>query len=169
MHVLFFTGMTKILVMGGKNSKSVEVISLTNNLMCFDLPDLPLELLAATGQLFDGNRPIICGGLITDVDSIVPDYSCACYELTSSVGSWKNIEPLVTCREHLASALIEEPTNNFNSNSSNSSNSSKKDLLFAVGGVEWRQWLPKEVDVFNGSTWDISRVAHLPLPVFRHC
>ncbi len=57
--------MTKLLVATGNYLKSVEIINLDPEkpkLVCDDLPDLPLGLEGATGNLFEDEIPIICGG-----------------------------------------------------------------------------------------------------------
>ena len=57
--------MTKLLVATGNYLKSVEIVNLDGeepNLVCDNLPDLPLGLEGATGNLFEDEIPIICGG-----------------------------------------------------------------------------------------------------------
>ena len=69
-------GLTKLLVATGFGFKSVEVVNLdenTPNLVCDNLPDLPFVLEGLTGQLYQGSKPILCGGNDLNADS------CDCY------------------------------------------------------------------------------------------
>ncbi len=57
--------MTKLLVATGNYLKTVEIINLDPekpHLVCDNLPDLPIGLEGATGNLFESETPIICGG-----------------------------------------------------------------------------------------------------------
>ena len=67
---------------------SVEVVNLDESdpdLICENLPDFPLKVEGASGQLLDG-IPIICGGATVTLKWT--DY-CACYALTN--GSWVQV------------------------------------------------------------------------------
>ena len=61
--------MTKLLVASGEYPlASVEVINLDTlipNSTCLNLPNLPIPMQGATGQLFKGT-PVICGGQKTE-------------------------------------------------------------------------------------------------------
>ena len=66
-----FPGMTKLLVATGLASKnlryssSVEIVNLDESnpdLICDNLPNLPVSVRSATGKLLNRNRPTICGG-----------------------------------------------------------------------------------------------------------
>jgi hypothetical protein len=110
--------MTKLLVASGKHSpKSVEIINLDEknaSLVCDDLPDLLVGVEGATGQLFNGKIPIICGGL----NPVTSETNCSCQALQRN--SW-NIAPEPTaCRRKAGSGLLRK--------------SEKDEFLFIAGG-----------------------------------
>ena len=89
--LLGISGLTKLLVATGNENlflSSVEVVNLDESdpdLICDNLPDFPLNVVGASGQLLDGT-PIICGGA---AQTLKWTDSCACYALTN--GSWVQV------------------------------------------------------------------------------
>ncbi len=62
---------TKILVVGGLGGpvSSVELIYLNSDTVCDFRSSYPFPITSATGALFQGNRPIVCGGDTQDDES----------------------------------------------------------------------------------------------------
>jgi hypothetical protein len=146
--------MTKLLVAAGNTHdylKSVEVVNLDESnpaLTCDNLPDLPIGLDGATGALFQGTTPIICGGYNFGY------YYCDCYALQN--GSWNPIASLKECKQSPQSTTIRL------------SNRESTDDLIVTGG--WMNGISSQtVESFNGETWNQNIFNSLPNPVFGHC
>ena len=124
--------MTKLLVATGSNANSnVEVINLDKDnpyLICEDLPNFPVsrDILGATGQLLNGNIPIICGGTRSE---------CDCYAFENS--SWKSTPNPTNCRKFASSAIL-APSN-------------KKDVFFLAGGADKSKKRLCSVETFDGA------------------
>ena len=99
--------MTKLLVANGYNSgilnpilKSVEVINLDEsnpNLICEDLPDLPIAIYGAIGHLYVKTTPIICGGY-------TGSYNSECHTFVN--GTWMSSPSLDETKGYSASAIF---------------------------------------------------------------
>jgi len=146
-EIIYSTEFTKMLVATG-NLKTVEVINLdpaNPGLVCDNLPEFPVALDGATGQLFNKRTPIICGGYDgTD--------SCKCYALQNQ--SWTKISSLNQCRRYPASAMV--------------SLGEEEEVLLITGGSD-RSTVFKSVESFDGTEWELGQVSELPYGVRQHC
>jgi len=148
--------MTKLLVASGEGYlDSVEVVNLDEfnpGLTCDNLQNLPYGIAGATGQLFQGERPIICGGYKISrwVDS------CDCFELKG--GSWVSIASLPECRRYTSSSLSLQ-------------NGNGDELLIVAGGSSDYGLIRnvKSVEAFDGNKWSLEKVSPLPTSVWLHC
>ena len=144
--------MTKLLVASGMgNLNSVEVVNLDESnpgLTCDNLQDLPYKLAGSTAQLFQGERPIICGGA---EDSGIN--ACDCFELQE--GSWISIASLSTCRRLAPSANV--------------SLQNGDDWFIIAGGSKYAFGDLASVEAFNGNIWSQGKVPSLPRNVGEHC
>jgi hypothetical protein len=126
----------------------VEVINLdpaNPGLVCDNLPEFPVGLEGATGQLFNKETPIICGGLFnTDL--------CDCYALQNQ--SWTKISSLNQCRRYPASALV--------------SLNHKEEVLMITGGYD-EPTVFNSVEFFYGTDWEHGQLSDLPRGVWQHC
>jgi len=146
--------MTKLLVASGVGYlDSVEVVNLDElnpGLTCDNLQNLPFGIEASTGQLFQGQRPIICGG---DKSSRFVDL-CDCFELKG--GSWVSIASLSECRRFASSSLSFQ-------------NGNGEELLIVAGGSSTSFGDKKSVEAFDGNEWSLEKVSPLPTSVGEHC
>ena len=120
--------MTKLLVASGfgfGEYASVEIVNLDGNhpdLKCDDLPNLPVEMYFwLVGQLFMGERPIICGGIRSENNDV-----CGCQVFEN--GSWNFTSNLKECQTNAASPVVK--------------NSKRKDVLL-IEGVNFTNILRK--------------------------
>jgi hypothetical protein len=142
--------MTKLLVATGSGFKSVEVINLdenTPNLVCDNLPDLHLELRGLTGQLYQGSKPILCGGCNASISN-----QCDCYIYENK--SWNKFESLVECVRFPSSVSFSLPNGS--------------DIFLIAGGYDGNT-SKATVQSYNGSSWNIDNNAVLPFPTWVHC
>ncbi len=144
-----FTELTKLLVATGYDFlKTVEVINLdpaNPSLVCDNLPEFPLGLHGATGQLFNKKTPIVCGGYNgNDL--------CDCYALQSQI--WTKISSLNQCRGYPSSALV--------------SLEQEKEVLMITGGFG-QSGVLKSVESFDGTDWEQGQLPELPNGVYDHC
>jgi len=148
--LFLISGMTKLLVGTGSNAKSnVEVINLDKDdpfLICEDLTKFPLviDVLGATGQLLNGNIPIICGGTRNE---------CDCYTYQSN--SWKSTPNPTECRKFASSATLKV--------------ADEKEVLILAGGADKSKIILKSVESFNGTVWDNQQFEDLPEAVSGNC
>ncbi len=127
---------------------TVEVINLdpaNPGLVCDNLPEFPLGLYGATGQLFNKETPIICGGWNGT-------YSCDCYAPQNQ--SWTKISSLNQCREYPASALV--------------SLEQEEEIMMIAGGNGGSGVL-KSVESFDGTDWEQGQLPELPNGVWLQC
>ena len=147
--------MTKLIVAAGNTYdylKSVEVVNLDESnldLTCDNLPDLPIGLDGATGGLFEGTTPIICGGYNFGY------YYCHCYALQN--GSWNPIASLNECKQSPQSTTLSLP------------NRENTGDFIVTGGWMNGGIASETVESFNGETWQQNIFSPLPNPVFGHC
>ena len=136
--------MTKLLVASG-SSDSVEIVNLDEenpDLICDDLPNLPVGMSYASGHLI-GKIPIICGG---------EKYKCKCH--TFENGSWNSTVGNPTeCPKYMASAIL--------------TNSGGKDLLLFTGGYIYDALDTTHTLDANG--WNSGQVQTLPVNRYGHC
>jgi hypothetical protein len=139
------SGRTKLLV--ASDSKIVEVVNLDQsnpNLICNNLPDLPVALSHTAGGLFQGTTPILCGN---------QHGGSQCFSLENN--SWKSASRMAEFREYYASFF-----------------SNKKDEsygLMIVGGSNKGSKSLQTVASFNGTYWDEGKYAILPIPLRMNC
>ena len=142
--------MTKLMVATGKDATpitSVEVINLDPlhpNLICDPLPNYPIALEAATGQLYRLTTPTICGGL----GSVI---HCECNQLVNGV--WSPIASLNECKYSLSSFHV---------------TINGSELMVVTGGYDGHQTV-NTVETFDGNSWSRSTFASLPESVQGHC
>ncbi len=147
--------MTKLLIASGVDClTSVEVVNLNESnpdLICNNLQDLPEGIQGATGQLFQGNRPIMCGGVKAEryLDS------CDCFELKS--GRWASIASLSECRQYAPSLELSLPNGN------------GEEWLIIAGGTDTSSELKSSVEAFNGDNWSLEKISPLPYSKSGHC
>jgi hypothetical protein len=155
--VFDFAGMTKLLVASGigadlQNLASVEIVNLDESnpdLICDNLPDLPVAVYAATGQLFNQKHPIICGGY-NDTR-----YHCECHSFRD--GAWHYIPSLNDCRGYSTSAVFSNPN----------SNAADDEILYISGGKG--EAVLSTVESFDGNKWNETMFDDLPTTIMEHC
>ena len=128
--------------------KSVEVINLDESnpdLTCDNLPDFPFTLQGATGQVFQGSKPIICGGVTNQ---------CDCYSLED--GMWNPIANLTECRQYADSVTLEMPERH-------------EEILLVTGGYNDEFTTLSSVESFDGEAWDNERFADMQFTLQKHC
>jgi hypothetical protein len=148
--------MTKLLVATGYRSgagelASVEIVNLDDSnpdLMCENLPDIPLRVNWATGQLYNRKTPIICGGYASGSH-------CECHSFKD--GAWQSIQSLNECRAYSASAIFSNPNTN-----------EDDDIIFITGGREGSTTL-STVESFDGNVWNQTMFDDLPTSIDFHC
>jgi hypothetical protein len=145
-----FQGMSKLLVgTGGLNAKTVQIINLDQSdpdLLCDRLPDLPHGMQTATGQLYSGISPTICGGYNAK-------YICECNQFVN--GTWNLIASMNECKGDFASAVVSNPN-------------TQDDMLVVSGGLTSSHSLAA-VEVFEGQTWNIKQFVAMPVATSGHC
>ena len=151
-----FTVLTKLLVATRGGNKSVEVINLdesSSNFTCENLPDHPLELIYATGQLFQ-MIPLICGGYSGNEN-------CFCNGLEN--GKWHQVTRLPSCdfgSWGMASTLFPMK---------NKANNQVEEVLVLTGGRTNEGESHNIVKVFNGNIWNLDIIPRIPNSVYHHC
>ena len=145
----YFPEMTKLLVASGlalEEEKSVEIVNLDEenpDLICDNLPNLPIGVSAGIGHLFLEKTPIICGGFGNE---------CSCQIFRND--SWITSPNPSGCRTYAASTVV--------------TNSKGKDLLFISGG-SYKTREIKIVETFDGKVWNILPNDNLHKSVAGHC
>jgi hypothetical protein len=147
--------MTKLLVATGYGARllaSVEIVNLDESnpdLICENLPDIPLRVQWATGQLYNRKLPIICGGSDGSIH-------CECHSLKE--GAWQSIQNLNECRYAIASALVSNPSNH-----------EDDDILLITGGRKDDGSVLSTVESFDGNVWNQTMFADVPTTIDFHC
>ena len=146
---------SKLLIVGGSSSdaRQVEVIDLENpELTCESVPHFPYPVAGATGQLYDGEKPIICGGEINKWGGSLD--SCDCFTLENL--KWVEMAGLKSCAQFSSSAIILDQ--NYD------------EMMLVTGGLyKFSKSVFDDVNNFDGSSSSIKSFARLPNPVYKHC
>ncbi len=142
--------MSKLLVGTGYSYvNTVQIINLDQSdpdLICDRLPDLPNGIQAATGQLYNGTTPTVCGGYSGS-------YLCECHQFVN--GTWNLIASMNECKGSFASAVVSSP-------------SKQEDMLIVSGGSS-KFYTFAAVEVFEGQTWNIKQFVAMPVATSGHC
>jgi hypothetical protein len=100
----------------------------------------------ATGQLYSGITPTICGGYYGN-------FICECNQLVN--GTWNLIASMNECKGEFASAVVSNPN-------------TQDDMLVVSGGLtSWHSLAA--VEVFEGQTWNIKQFVAMPVATSGHC
>jgi hypothetical protein len=146
-----FLGLTKLLVYHSDGlSNSFEIVNLdeTNpDLSCDNLPSFAVSVSTATGKLYQGTTPIICGGFKST-------YRCECQSFKN--GAWQPEASLNTCRGHPQSVVFKNPSKQ------------NDDILMISGGTDLAN-INSLVESYDGKSWDQRRIATMPELVPQHC
>jgi len=113
-------------------------------LICEDLPDLPRGTYDATGQLFMGKIPIICGGGKSE---------CNCQIFQD--GLWNFTPDLRECRIR-------------STDSATLTNSDGKEVFILIGGRVFNNDL-NTVETFDGAVWNNYYIENRPEPGTGSC
>ncbi len=136
----------------GGNYGTIEIINLDEfnpGLTCDNLSNFPRSIVSATGQLFQGTTPIICGGWrATNL--------CKCHSFKN--GTWMADAPMNTCRANSGSIILKNPNKQ-----------SREDILIIPGGADPSTPALSSVESFDGKSWEQGRFASMPEAVTQHC
>jgi hypothetical protein len=135
--------MTKLLVSSANSQEIINLDEKNPNLICDDLSNHSALGSSATGQLFEGKIPIICG-----------EYKDRCNCQSYQYGSWNFTPYPKECRLGAASAIL--------------TNSKGAETLLIAGGSNGENLLDS-IETFDGTSWDNQHIAPLPKPFIRHC
>ena len=142
--------MTKLLVAYGYSGdqNTVEIVNLDPShpeLICDNLPNLPENRHAATGQLYKGTLPTVCGGY-----GIGAGYFSDCHQFQN--GTWNPIASMSGKKSQMESFVV----------------SKDDEESFVVAGGWYGEGL-STAESFDGQKWNEDQFEDLPEPVFRHC
>ncbi len=144
--------MTKLLAATGYigGGSSVEIINLDEskpNLICDNLPNLPLSLHLSVGLLFRQTTPMICGGYSNQFEK-------RCHSFEN--GAWKAISNLTINRYSPSAAIL-------------SSTGNTKDDIFMVATGSNDGQIQSTVESFDGVSWNQTQFSNLPYAVIGSC
>jgi len=143
----------KLLVAGGDLNGTVEILDLERpNVTCKALNNLPMNLTAATGQLIQYDKPMICAGFGLNIAHYQHE-STDCFLMRAD--HWEKVSPLSVYAQHASSAIF-----NFEGN---------EQIIIAGGFHADANEMSSNVSVFNGHEWIYNKLANLPHPVYKHC
>ena len=111
-------------------------------MVCDDLPDLRYGVEGATGQLFAGKTPIICGGYPNN---------CGCQEFEND--AWVVTQDPLQCREFAASAILK---------------TSEAKSVLIIGRGYYGEEL-NLTETYDGTTWKSKLSESLIERVYGHC
>ncbi len=138
-----FKGFSKLLICGGYNTNTCEVINLASSTStCENPPNFPAKVYAAIGGLgFKGN-PILCGGFQNNV------HSNKCYSLENN--EWVSSASMNSVRYIAAAAQLEDGK-----------------LLVTGGYVSYGSYL-NSAEMLTEEGW-YSNIPSLPVTIQGHC
>jgi hypothetical protein len=144
--------MTKLLAATGAigGGSSVEIVNLDEskpNLICDNLPNLPLSLYASLGGLLKGT-PVICGGYSGQFEK-----GCNSFEH----GAWKPFLSMTVSR--YAPGTI----------SFSQTGSEKDNILFVAAGTGRDGQTQSTVEAFDGINWNQTKYSNLPFSIMGNC
>ena len=132
---------------------TVEILDLEwPNVACQPMQDLPINLTAATGQLIQFDKPIICSGIgLVKEDSYHESYDC--FLLRSK--HWEKISPLEFYVQHASSALVDI--------------NGREEIVITGGIHAHANEISSNVPIYDGQAWIYNKFSNLPDPVYKHC
>jgi hypothetical protein len=138
-----FKAFSKLLICGGENTDTCEVINLASSAStCKNPPNFPANVDRAIGGLgFKGN-PIICGGYQNG------DRSNKCYSLENN--EWVSSASMNSVRVNAAAAQLQNGK------------------LLVTGGYDDSDSYLNSVEMLTEEGWD-SNIPSLPVTIFAHC
>jgi hypothetical protein len=138
-----FKGFSKLLIRGGFNTNTCEVINLASSTStCKNPPNFPAKVYRAIGGLgFKGN-PILCGGY----QNYVP--SNKCYSLENN--EWVSSASMNSVRIEAAAAQM------------------KDGKLLVTGGIDASGSKLKSAEMLTEEGWE-SNIPSLPVTIYAHC
>jgi hypothetical protein len=138
-----FKGFSKLLICGGVNTDTCELINLASSAStCKNPPNFPAKVYATIGGLgFKGN-PILCGGYQNDVRSN------KCYSLENN--KWVSSASMKSVRSSAAAAQL------------------KDGKLLVTGGLDASGSDFNSAEMLTEEGWE-SNIPSLPVTIFGHC
>jgi hypothetical protein len=136
-----FKGFSKLLICGGDNTNTCEIINLASSTStCKNPPNFPTKVYAAIGGLgFKGN-PIICGGVQNGV------FSNKCYSLENN--NWVSSDSMNSVRAPAAAAQMQDGK------------------LLVTGGYDGSHL--KSAEMLTEEGWE-RNIPSLPVTIAYHC
>ena len=132
---------------------TVEILDLEwPNVACQPMQDLPINLTAATGQLIQFDKPIICSG-IGFIQNHFYHESFDCFLLRSK--HWEKISPLEFYVQHASSALVDI--------------NGREEIVITGGIHAHANEISSNVPIYDGQAWIYNKFSNLPDPVYKHC
>jgi len=137
-----FKGFSKLLICGGENTDTCEVINLASSAStCKNPPNFPTKVNKAIGGLGFKENPILCGGWQNDVRSN------KCYSLENN--EWVSSASMNSVRVNAAAAQL------------------KDGQLLVTGGDDGSAFL-KSAEMLTEEGWE-SNIPSLPVIINGHC
>jgi hypothetical protein len=138
-----FKGFSKLLICGGENTDTCEVINLaSSSSTCKNPPNFPARVYAAIGGLgFKGN-PILCGGVQNYVRSN------KCYSL--EINQWVSLASMNSVRVYAAAAQLQDGK------------------ILVTGGNEAFLSSVNSAEILTEEGWE-SNIPSLPVTIYAHC
>ncbi len=141
--IILFKGFSKLLICGGYNTDTCEVINLASSATtCQNPPNFPATVYTAIGGLgFKGN-PIICGGYQNDLRSN------KCYSLENN--EWVSSASMKSVRSSAAAAQLKDGN------------------LLVTGGFDASFSDLNSAEMLTKEGWE-SNIPALPVTIYGHC
>ncbi len=138
-----FKGLSKLLICGGYNTDTCEVINLASSAsICKNPPNFPAKVFLAIGGLgFKGN-PILCGGVQNDVRSN------KCHSLENN--AWVSSASMNSVRVFAAAAQLKDGS------------------LLVTGGYDGSGSYLNSAEMLTEEGWE-SNIPSLPVTIAGHC
>jgi len=138
-----FKGFSKLLICGGDNTNTCEVINLASSTStCKNPPNLPAKVNKAIGGLGFKENPILCGGWQNDVRSN------KCYSLENN--EWVSSASMNSVRVNAAAAQL------------------KDGQLLVTGGYDSSGSYLNSAEMLTEEGWE-SNIPSLPVTISVHC